>query len=143
MELHPYLHKVQFYETDGMSIVHHGNHILWMEEARSDFLDQLGWPYDKLEELGVVSPVIGVECQYKASTTFNDQVDVTVSVREYRCPKLVVAYEMRKADGTLVLTGTSSHCFMDREGKFLRLKRDIPAFDQALREQLPAEENSK
>lgn len=43
MELHPYLHKVQFYETDGMSIVHHGNHILWMEEAHSDFLDQLGY----------------------------------------------------------------------------------------------------
>ena len=139
----PYRHRVNYYETDKMGVTHHANYIHWMEEARIAFLDQLGWPYDKLEELGVVSPVIGVECQYKASTTFNDQVDVTVSVREYRCPKLVVAYEMRKADGTLVLTGTSSHCFMDREGKFLRLKRDIPAFDQALREQLPAEDNSK
>ena len=43
MQLRPYLHKVQFYETDGMSIVHHGNHILWMEEARTDFMDQIGF----------------------------------------------------------------------------------------------------
>ena len=139
----PYRHRVNYYETDKMGVTHHANYIHWMEEARIDFLDQLGWPYDKLEELGVVSPVIGLECQYRAPTTFNDQEEVTVSVRSYRCPKLVVAYEMRKTDGTLVLTGASSHCFMDRAGKFLRLGRDLPAFDRALRDQLPAEENGK
>ena len=121
----PYRHRVNYYETDKMGVTHHANYIHWMEEARIDFLDQLGWPYDKLEELGVVSPVIGLECQYKAPTTFNDQVEVAVSVR------------------TLVLTGASSHCFMDRAGKFLRLGRDLPAFDRALRDQLPAEENGK
>ena len=130
----PYRHRVNYYETDKMGVTHHANYIHWMEEARIDFLDQLGWSYDKLEELGIVSPVIGVECQYKAPTTFNDRVDVTVAIREYRCPKLVVGYEMRKEDGTLVLTGSSSHCFLDREGKFLRLKRDFPGFDQALRD---------
>ena len=139
----PYRHRVNYYETDKMGVTHHANYIHWMEEARIDFLDQLGWPYDQLEELGVVSPVIGLECQYRAPTTFNDQVEVTVSVRSYRCPRLVVAYEMRKTDGTLVLTGASSHCFMDRAGKFLRLGRDLPAFDRALRDQLPAEENGK
>ena len=62
MELHPYLHKVQFYETDGMSIVHHGNHILWMEEARSDFMDQLGWGYEKAVEAGIDFAVYSVSC---------------------------------------------------------------------------------
>lgn len=35
--MEPYLHKVQYYETDKMGIVHHSNYIRWMEEARVDF----------------------------------------------------------------------------------------------------------
>ena len=41
----PYIHKVQYYETDMMGITHHANYIHWMEEARIDFMDQLGFPY--------------------------------------------------------------------------------------------------
>ena len=70
--------------------------------------------------------MIAVQCQYKASTTFNDRVDVAVSVRGYRGPRLTIGYEMRKEDGTLVLTGESEHCFLDREGKFLRLAKVLP-----------------
>ena len=129
----PYRHRVNYYETDKMGVTHHANYIHWMEEARIDFLDQLGWSYDRLEALGVVSPVIGLECAYQSPTTFNDRVEVTVSVREYRCPRLVVGYEMRKVDGTLVLTGQSSHVFLDREGRFMRVKKELPEFDAALR----------
>ena len=46
-----YEHKVQYYETDKMGIVHHSNYIRWMEEARIDFLSQIGWDYKKLEEM--------------------------------------------------------------------------------------------
>ena len=45
MEIKPYLRRPQFYETDGMSIIWHGNYVRWMEEARTDFMDQLGFPY--------------------------------------------------------------------------------------------------
>ena len=31
MEIKPYLRRPQFYETDGMSIIWHGNYIAWME----------------------------------------------------------------------------------------------------------------
>ena len=60
--MRPYLHRVQSYETDRMGITHHSNYIRWMEEARVDFLEQLCWGYDRLESLGVASPVLGVEC---------------------------------------------------------------------------------
>ena len=39
MALRPYLRKAQFYETDSMGVVYHGNYIHWMEEARTDFMD--------------------------------------------------------------------------------------------------------
>ena len=59
-----YKHKVCYYETDKMGITHHSNYIRWMEEARVDFLEKIGFGYDKLEEMGIMSPVIGIECDH-------------------------------------------------------------------------------
>ena len=47
-----YRHVVNYYETDRMGITHHSNYIRWMEEARIDFLNQLGWGYEKFEAEG-------------------------------------------------------------------------------------------
>lgn len=126
-----YLHRVQYYETDKMGVTHHSNYIRWMEEARVQLLEEMGWGYDKLESLGIRSPVTGVSCTYKQPTTFRDQVAVEVTVKEYRGVHLVVGYVMRRGDG-VVLEGESRHCFLDGRGRFLRLRRDYPDFHQAL-----------
>ena len=55
--MRPYLHTVQYYETDRMGITHHSNYIRWMEEARVDLLSQLGWPLEKLEAMTAVCSV--------------------------------------------------------------------------------------
>ena len=41
-----YIHKVQYYETDRMGLVHHSNYIRWMEEARVDWLEKIGMGFD-------------------------------------------------------------------------------------------------
>ena len=89
-----YIHKVKYYETDKMGITHHSNYIRWMEEARIDFLDQIGCSYFKLEEQGIISPVIGIECNYKNSTTFDDEVEIEVKVKEFKGVKLIFEYVM-------------------------------------------------
>ena len=58
MEIKPYLRRPQFYETDGMSIIWHGNYVRWMEEARVDYLAQLGWGLERLEAMGVPCRVV-------------------------------------------------------------------------------------
>ena len=129
-----YLRKVQYHETDKMGITHHSNYIKWMEEARIHWLEQIGYGYAKLEEDGIISPVIGVECQYRHPTTFSDEVCVKVSVAEFRGVRLVIAYEMTNAaTGAVVLTGKTMHCFTDPAGKPLILKKKYPAFDAVLR----------
>lgn len=127
-----YQHKAQYYETDQMGVVHHSNYIRWMEEARIDFLSQIGWEYKKLEDSGVISPVTAVECKYKVSTYFSEVITITVSVKEFKGVKLKLKYEMKKEDGTLACEGYSDHCFLNREGKILNLKREYPAFFDTL-----------
>ena len=79
-----YRHIVQYYETDKMGITHHSNYIRWMEEARIDFLRQIGWDYAKLESIGIISPVIAVNCKYKKSTTFEAVIYIDVIVEEFK-----------------------------------------------------------
>ncbi len=122
----PYIHRVQYYETDKMGITHHSNYIRWMEEARIAYLEQLGYPFAKLEEMGVASPVLGVSCDYKKSTTFSDEVSILVSVKEFKGVKLHLAYEMRDAAGDVVCVGTTSHAFFNLEGRPLRMKQEYP-----------------
>lgn len=127
-----YKHTVQYYETDKMGITHHSNYIRWMEEARIDFLSQIGWDYQKLESLGIISPVTAVSCSYKISTTFSDEIMIHVSVAEWKGVRLKLDYEMKNTDGKTVCTGHSEHCFTDETGKPIRLNREFPDFHQVL-----------
>ena len=130
--MEPYIHTVQYYETDRMGITHHSNYIRWMEEARVDYLARHGWHLQKLEEMGVVSPVTAVECQYKNTTTFADVVSIRVFVTQCTGVRMKLRYEMEKGDGTPVFAGTSEHCFLGEGGRIVRLKKEYPDLYQTL-----------
>lgn len=82
-----YQHKVQYYETDKMGITHHSNYIRWMEEARIDFLEKIGWSFARIEAEGIVSPVISVDVKYRKTTTFNDLITILVQVEGKAYPQ--------------------------------------------------------
>ena len=125
----PYVHKVQYYETDMMSLTHHSNYIRWMEEARIDFMDQMGFPYTRMESEGIVSPVRS----YKRPTTFGDTVSIEVSVESFTGARLTLAYKMTRQDGTVVCEAQSEHAFINREGRIVRLDKEQPEFCEKLK----------
>ncbi len=127
-----YKHTVQYYETDKMGITHHSNYVRWMEEARIDFLKQLGWDYARLEKEGIISPTVEVSCRYKKSTTFSDDVFITVKIREFKGVKLILGYSMKNAEGSVVAECESVHCFISKEGKPIRLAKEFPEFNKAI-----------
>ena len=132
-----YIHKVNYYETDKMGITHHSNYIRWMEEARINFLEQIGFGYDKLEKDGIISPVISVECDYKMTTTFGDSVEISTEVEEFKGVKLVIKYTMQKTDtNEIVLIGRTKHCFISSNNKPIILKKEFPELDKKLKELL-------
>ena len=114
--MHIYQHEVRYYECDRMGITHHSNYVRFMEEARIDFLDKLGYGFDRIEAEGVVSPVISINCNYKHPTTF----------------KVEFTYTMRCA-GKVVCLGQSTHCFMEN-GRPVVIKKRLPELFQKLTE---------
>ena len=81
--LKDYEHNAKYYETDQMGCVHHSNYIRWMEEARVDLMDQMGCGYRAMEEAGVCSPVLEVNCRYKSMVRFGDTVRIHAWIKEY------------------------------------------------------------
>lgn len=128
----PYIHKVNYYETDKMGITHHSNYIRFMEEARVDFLSQIGFPFDKIESEGIVSPVIRVEYNYRKTTTFADVISIDVSVEKISALKLCLKYELT-CNGEVCGTGKSEHCFLTLEGRPMIVEKEKPEFFNALK----------
>lgn len=122
-----YRRKVFYYETDQMGIVHHSNYIRWFEEARIDYMEQMGLGYDKMEEQGIISPVLSVEASYLRMLHFGDSVKIETWVKEYNGIKLTVGYEIvSDRTGKVHCRGVSRHCFLERTGRPLALKQSYP-----------------
>lgn len=119
-----YIHEVRYYECDRMGVTHHSNYIRFMEEARIDLLDRLGYGFDRMEAEGVVSPVVSLNCNFRKTTTFKDVIAVDVRVAEISTLKLRLAY-MMKVGEDVVFTGESVHCFLEN-GRPVRIAERFP-----------------
>lgn len=127
-EIKPYYHTVQYYETDGMRIVHHSNYIRWMEETRTDYLIQAGFPYDVLEARGIMFPVLSVSCEYKTAVTFGQTVKIQMTLDWFDGLRYGVSYKITTKDDpdTVHLTGQTTHCFLTKDLRPFRVKKNAP-----------------
>lgn len=127
-----YIHKVHYYETDKMGVVHHSNYVRWMEEARVYMMDKMGYSYMKLESIGIASPVLGYTCDIKHSTYFGDEIEIEAKVKEYNGVRLTIQYEM-KVNEKIVAMGETKHCFTNSKGIPIRLNKACLELDEILK----------
>lgn len=127
MAIKLYERKAFYYETDKMGIVHHSNYIRWFEEARIHFLNEVGYPYAKMEENGVMIPVLSARADYKNAVRFDETVLIVLKVEEFNGFKMRITYRViGKDNGELKATGETSHFFTDMDLKPLRTKKAHP-----------------
>lgn len=127
MQAKPYERQPHFYETDQMGIVHHSNYIRWMEEARIDFMNKIGYGYEKVDALGVNFLVTKVECNYKYPARFGDTVVIESVLTNYTPARMTVNYKMcNKETGQLLVVAKSHHCYVNKQGKPVSLKKVLP-----------------
>jgi acyl-CoA thioester hydrolase, YbgC/YbaW family len=128
-----YRRKVNYYETDCMGIVHHSNYIRFFEEARLDLMSRCGLSYRNIEEMGIIIPVTFVECEYVKPLRYDDNIRIESCFAKYHGVKLEVSYEIyREGTQELCTRGKTGHCFLDREMKPVRMKREFPELYQKL-----------
>ena len=122
-----YAHKVQYYETDAMQIVHHSNYIRWMEEARLEYLSHVGLPYDEMEEEGIIIPVLSASCEYKMATRYGETVTIIPQIEKFNGLRFSVSYQIFSEDGSVLhAVGRTSHCLLNRNMKPVSVRKVAP-----------------
>lgn len=110
---HEHFLEVRYYETDQMGIVHHSNYIRYFECGRTALLKDIGLPMEKIEQAGVMLPVISVECHYKYPAKLGDTLRVVSIMDEIPRAKLVIKSEIYNESGKLLCNGEVGIGFID------------------------------
>lgn len=132
-----YERKVNYYETDQMGIVHHSNYARFFEEARISYMEQMGYPYERLEDEGIISPVLAISCKFLHSVSFGDRIRIDVSTTSVSKVKCSFSYELSDADsGEIKARGSSDHGFITRDGRPVILPKEKPEFYKLLMDEL-------
>lgn len=106
---------VRYYETDQMGIVHHSNYIRYFECGRTHMLKNAGLPIEKIEEAGVMLPVVSVECRYRTPARLGDTLKVVSIVDTMPMAKLNIRNEIYNQEGLLVAEGKVVLGFIDSQ----------------------------
>ena len=124
MQIKPYSRRINYYETDMMSIVHHSNYIRFFEEALCDFMEQIGCDVRALEDKGVSIAVVDAYAKYIIPLKFDDKVYITTKLTKMSAAKMEFEYEIRFADTDILTTvGKTSHCCVNRSNKPMPIKK--------------------
>lgn len=116
-------HKVNFYDTDAMAVVHHSNYIRWFEIGRVEFLRQAGITLTELMDDGYVFPITEVSAKYMNSGYFDDELIIETTPVALTKAKMAFSYRvLRACDDTVLVTGFTQNVFTSRAtGRITRL----------------------
>ncbi len=108
-----------------MGIVYHGHYIAWFEIGRTEYCRAAGVPYRKLEDSGLLILVTAVECKYRRSARYDDEVRIVTRLTELASRGLAFGYEALDPQGRLLAEGSTRHVFADIGGKPTRAPADV------------------
>ena len=107
-----------------MDVVYHSNYFVWFETARIMMLDQIGSPYKAMETKGYFIPVLEAKASYLSPARFDDRLDVHIYMRKRPLVRFYFEYEVKRSKELLV-EGSTTHGFMDKNGKGMRPPNDF------------------
>ncbi len=109
--------RVRYAETDQMGVVYHGNYAQYFEMGRVEWLRNLGLCYKKLEDTGVMLPVVSLSMNYKKPALYDDLLTVRTIFKSQTTVKIEFDYEIINEQGELLTLGNSVLVFVDMKTK--------------------------
>ena len=95
--------KAQFHDLDPMGVVWHGNYPRFLEQARCDLLDRIGYNYEQMRDSGHAWPVVDMRIKYVRPIKLFEFVVVAATLVEFE-NRLKIAYVIRREGDREVLT---------------------------------------
>lgn len=126
MHKYRHYHRVYYNETDQMARVYHSNYLIWMEEARTEWLKNIGLSYKNMEEEGILLPVREIEIKYFAGVEYDENVCIEVSARQVTRLKVEFIYKFYSENNEILFAESRSiNVFTDKEGRPKRIEKNL------------------
>jgi YbgC/YbaW family acyl-CoA thioester hydrolase len=118
--------RVAFPDTDASGRIHFTAMLRYFESAEIEFLRSLGYCYRDAPEVGF--PRVRVECEYRSAVGFDDELDITVSVKRVGTSSYTLGFAAWKG-GVMAANGSIVVVSVGRPGR-------AQALPEALKESL-------
>lgn len=118
--IYTYTHQLRsrYGETDQMGYVYYGRYLEYFEEARTEMIRSIGFPYKRLEDNGIMLPVVHTQVDYKAPVFYDELMSINVKLFEVPTVKLETYYEVytdRREKPHII--GNVTLCFMKEDSR--------------------------
>ncbi len=92
--MHIYKRQIYYYDTDAEGVVYYGNYLRFLEEARTKFIEDLGYNLKKLSEDGYLFAIKKQEIEYKAPIYYGEIIEIRTKVEEITPYRMRFYYEI-------------------------------------------------
>lgn len=117
---------VRFNEADPLGIVWHGHYVRYFEDGREAFGKKYGCGYLDFYRNGFIVPIVKIDCDYKKSLRYGDNVIIETTYLPLVAAKLHFTYRLFDAKtNELVAKGSTMQVFLDLENNSLQLATPV------------------
>ncbi len=117
----------RYAETDQMGIVHHSVYAIWYELARTEYFNSVGIRYDEIEKMGIMTPLVELNCKYKMPAYYNQEVEVRTKMLELTPVKFILEYDIYNKENKLINIGKTTLAWADSKTfRVINIKKLYP-----------------
>ena len=106
--------RVRYSETDRMGYCYYGNYAHFFEVARVEALRNLGFTYKKMENDGILLPVIEFNIKYLKPAYYDDLLTISTSINELPSTRIKFDYETFNVKKEKLNFATTSLVFVNK-----------------------------
>jgi len=109
--------RIYYHDTDAGKVVYYANYLKYMEESRTEFLEDRGIFIKDLAEKGTLFVVAHQEIDYKFPAFYGDILDIPSKIIRVSNVKLEYEHEVKNQNGKLVCIGRAVMVCVDKNIK--------------------------
>ncbi len=107
--------RVRYAETDRMGYVYYGNYAVYFEVARVEALRKLGVSYKRLEDEGILLPVIDYSVKFLKPAFYDEELTIKTVIKEIPMARIKFFYEVKNSREETICTAETTLVFINKK----------------------------
>ena len=120
-------HRVTYAECTVGNHIYHSRYLDLLEAARGEFLRAIGFPLLRLQEAGIIFPVIEARLRYLRPARYDDELTIEIQLTRLDGVRLGVRHRVCHPEGRVLVEAETLHVCTGVNEKPRRLPADLVA----------------